>query len=703
MALQRTILLGLVALIVLAPLPFGSVETWSRSCLAGACLGLGLLWVIGRRRSGLPPLPWKDPVLLAGALFMTVGVAQSIPVPRPVLQSLSPRAVDIRDRYEAPAEPRSIAQQGRPRPFAGSRPISLDPWATRRAILWFMALLLVVLITIDLAAQDFSRRALVAGLVLSGGFQAIYGLVEYVTSRQQIFGYAKRFYTDVATGTFINRNHFAGYLAMTMPLAIALASGFAVRLRGGGRPDRETDPVMTSGRDLYLASALLMLALTMATALAASQSRMGILSAFLSIMAASLFIIWRSRQMAYAIASLLLAGGTVMVLLQGQVGRAIVERFAVLNDSMQSIVGRGKIWSETIALGKEFPWLGIGWGAYPAVIPAFRDGGLGSSYDHAHNDYLELFAEAGWLGCAVALAGVVLILLPIVRKPAARPDYGLLGFGVAAGVVAIGLHSLTDFNLAIPANALTFSVLVGLLIAWRRIPAPALAPQRTGYRPVIEWRTSSAVVILGIAALSALAPALPYARRPPASPAIDDDGARDPELSEQRLGLLLDGGNPERLLRAGASVGRHAQADMQALIELNPQGPFSNITMDYIEQRLQTAGELVSQSIRQLPTSAPGHLVLADLSVSRCALASLVAQTELDCMAPAVAELTAAVEVNPMSAMTHGKAAKLYLAAWPMLKEEARSRAGDVIRVALSSPRRDSDLLDAAVRRGFQP
>jgi hypothetical protein len=470
-----------------------------------------------------------------------------------------------------------------------------------------------------------------------------------------------------------------------------------------GRADQEARLAKASGRDLYIASALLMLALTMATALAASQSRMGMLSAFLSIMAAGLLIVWRSRQTVYAIASLLLGGGTVMVLLQGHAGRALIDRFAILHHSMQNIVGRWQIWTDTVGMGREFPLLGIGWGAYPAVIPVFRDGGRGSSYDHAHNDYLELFAEAGLLGSVIAAAGIILILVPFIRRPTARPDYGLLGYGAAAGVMAICLHSLTDFNLAIPGNALTFSVLVGLLVSWRRVPTPTLAAGQTGRRRVLDWRTSSTVLGLGVAALLALSPVMPYASRPSAQPAIDDERDRNLEMNSQRVRMILDRGNPQRLLSLAAAVGRHAQADMQALIDLSPQGPFSDVTMKYIDRRLERAGVLVSQSVRQRPTSAPAHLALADLNVSRCAVTSLVEQSELDCMGPAVAELAAAVEVNPMSAKTHEKAARLYLTAWPLLKEEERALASDVIRVALTSPRRDPDLLEAAVLRGFEP
>ena len=59
-------------------------------------------------------------------------------------------------------------------------------------------------------------------IAASGTFQAVYGSVEYLTGHQHIFGYAKEFYVQQATGTFINRNHFASYLAMTLPMAMGV-------------------------------------------------------------------------------------------------------------------------------------------------------------------------------------------------------------------------------------------------------------------------------------------------------------------------------------------------------------------------------------------------------------------------------------------------------------------------------------------------
>src|SRR2546422_832101 len=176
MGTQRA-LLGLVLLLLaLAPLPFGSVQPWPRAALAAACLLGGALWVVWRAQRGMTLLPWKDPVLVAGLVFALFGAVQAVPLPRSLLAALSPRALELRDRYEPNptiATGVGIASGAQSSPGTTWRSLSLYPWATRRSVLWFIACLTALLVTVDVAAVESSRRAILWALAGSGAFQAI--------------------------------------------------------------------------------------------------------------------------------------------------------------------------------------------------------------------------------------------------------------------------------------------------------------------------------------------------------------------------------------------------------------------------------------------------------------------------------------------------------------------------------------------------
>jgi len=665
MSTQRALLGLLLFLLAAAPLPFGSVQPWPRTALAAGCLLSGALWVVWRARRGLTALPWKDPILIAGALFALYGAAQALPLPRGLLAAASPKALELRERYEpGPAATAGVAAAAESR--ISWRPASLNPWATRRSVVWFLACLTALLVTVDLAAFEPARRAIITTLAASGAFQAIYGLAEYFSGHQQIFGYVKRYYTEVATGTFINRNHYAGYLEMTLPLTIALAATAILRLRGARADDR--------GRRAFHAAIVLIVALVMATALVCSRSRMGIASMTLAVVGVAFLLGGRGRGRWYAAASLIVAGATLLVFSQGEAASPLFDRFALVFDELKGAVGRGEIWSQTVAMTRAFPLVGAGLGTFPSVFPAFRTTGEGTFLDHAHSDYLELAAEVGALGCLIVLAGGLFVLVSLAGRRPASETQSHLGYAVLTAVVALAIHSLTDFNLAIPSNALALAVLLGLTLRWARTPAlVSAAPRESAGRPPL--RAAAPIGLFVVAALAAVIPAVAGGKGP-----------------------------AERAFRAAAQSGGPAISDLEAYLRVHPDDadPAAE-TGRYLEKRILQALATQSEGLRHEPLSSNAHLQMARLSIARCAAASIAADEPDDCRAVWMGELRSTLALAPMSSAAYAEVGRLLLGAWPILGPEGRYQAAPIIERAQALNPSDPDLRGNLAALGEAP
>ena len=231
---------ALLILLLLAPLPFGCIEDWSRWTLI-TLLGLTFCGFL------LVRAPWRltgrDQLALCAGVTLVVWMAfQTLPLPPSVLAAASPSAsalyshavpgygeLDPRGYLYPdvrPADPDSgpSVQWITPR-FGTWRSLSLSPYVTYRILCQTAALLLFLVMCLSLFHQPRHRVTLAIALVISGAFGAIYGILETATGHQHIFGYEKRYYTDVATGTLVNRNHFAAMLNLALPLGVALVLG----------------------------------------------------------------------------------------------------------------------------------------------------------------------------------------------------------------------------------------------------------------------------------------------------------------------------------------------------------------------------------------------------------------------------------------------------------------------------------------------
>ena len=343
------------------------------------------------------------------------------------------------------------------------RGASLVPWSTQASGLALLPVLAVFLAT--RASSERQRARLVFLVLVLATLQALLGLVQYGT--QDPLLYLGMEPSSNAVGTYPNRNHFAGLFEMAFPLAAALfAANFGhdvhAQRRYHGHGLRAAFASIGSTQvNRYLV--YMMLLVLFGVAAVFSRSRTGITLLIVGIVVSALAFAPRlgGKQ------SLRTVGGVMVLLVACATAIGLVpvlERFTQQDPITDA---RWSIAQATInGIGTFFP-LGAGQGTFPEVFRRFHPGDVPLFVNSAHNDYLEWLFDGGALaGLAIVLVAA-LIVLRVVRTARMNgwPRDRYLRIGAVIGIGLIALHSLVDYNLRIPANAILFAFLMGLLFA----------------------------------------------------------------------------------------------------------------------------------------------------------------------------------------------------------------------------------------------
>jgi O-antigen ligase len=343
--------------------------------------------------------------------------------------------------------------------------LSIAPYQTASHLLLFVTYLTAFYLVLLVCQNRNGKKRLFYALVALGAFEAFYGLVQYLTGWQQIFAYVKKYYLEDATGTYINRNHFAGLLEMVLPLAVALTLGWASKLRLAAQRSEAKARTILSASELLPLILSLFLAVTIFIALIFSRSRMGIISALASLVAilaltGSSLPSKRIRTVAAALFFLAVIGIVIWV-----GSDPVVTRFEILGQEYSHPgENRISIWRDTFKLIRQHPWFGTGLGTFSVAYTSVQTVFLDHLVDHAHCDYLEAVSELGLPGGILLFGSVFWIVAGAVQRYRKIEDGfdAAVCLGCIGSIIAILVHSLADFNLYIPANALVFTVTLAL-------------------------------------------------------------------------------------------------------------------------------------------------------------------------------------------------------------------------------------------------
>ncbi|MHB8763277.1 MAG: O-antigen ligase family protein, partial [Deferrisomatales bacterium] len=457
----------LVFALVFAPLAFGAVEPWSRAVVELSCLAALWLFLWGKRGEGAPGLV-RVPGLWPLLGLLSFAALQLVPLPLAVVEALSPAAA--RAYADALGAPEWVR-------------LSLHPRATASELLRLAAYAAAYLLSVQLLSDRERLRTTAAAVVWLGAGVAFFAVAQHLVPNGKLYWLRTASQGGAFFGPFVNRNHYAGFIGMLAPLAVALCLHYRPRHRFGSWRERLVytwgDP-KGSAHVLLTAAAVLM-----ATSVFLSLSRGGIASLCLStlVLGAALALRARGGRAGWAVAAL----SAAVLLGVGWFGWApVLERFDALRDAQGAFWDhRFQYWRDAAGAARDFAAVGSGFGSFERVFRGYRTLVGPFTVEHAHNDYLELLVEGGWVGLGLAGWFVGAVAWAAVRRLRLREEsYAIyLTLGALAGLVSILAHSAVDFNLHVGSNGLLFFFLAGLAVSGAhtrlRGPAPTyLAPWR---------------------------------------------------------------------------------------------------------------------------------------------------------------------------------------------------------------------------------
>lgn len=443
-ALERVLRAGLLLIVIFTALAHGVVEAWSALLFQWSVAALFFLWVCQvyqarRLELAIPSVAWP----LCG--LIVVGAIQS---------------VTWLDR-------------------AGlRRSLSYDVEATRRTVIMLLCLLICLLIAAHFLRGKEALQMLAHFLPLYGMSLALLALLQHFTAPHSILWW-REIRHQSPFGTFINRDHFAGYLELLAGVPVAL---IATRVMRG------------EWRFLYLVAALLM-----GLAVILTLSRGGALSLLIELLCIAALAQRRAAQLGkeagharFGRTSLLgvaTVGSVLAAIVAGILwigAEPLINRFATGNPASSDLskaqsfeMARGTIWRDTWLIIRAQPWLGAGLGAYETAwhIHGVDENESGGVAAQAHNDYLQVLADTGVVGGVLLLGFLVIVLRAMLASTRLRdPLQAGLAIGCSGGLLGLLVHSFFDFNLQLVSHALLFLVLCVVLVTIQATVESGVAP-----------------------------------------------------------------------------------------------------------------------------------------------------------------------------------------------------------------------------------
>ncbi len=445
--------------LVISPLLFGAVHTYAYSMIFILILAASLLLVVHNIRKdyktglGYFQYPRTGLNFLFFSIF-TLLVLQVLPLPSFLVGLLSPQALDVKTQAAELTGKKQIITLA---PYIYPVRLSLIRWTTYGLFFFGLSQVLNARKRIEI---------LCLCILITATFTSLYGIYQAYSGDNMIWWFAG--YGGDVRGTYINRNHFAGFMAMALMLAAAYASSVRTsflqnNFTAASNSKGDAAKLLSSEQVFSKRALIVFCGVMIGLGLALSASRGGIISAAFGLLLMGTLFVYRKSHRRNGLIVLLL------FLFIGGYGFWVGLEHAIVrfqSDQLQtSLEGRFRYAQKTMEVFKDYKLTGVGVGNFQHAYPQYQaPKDMGLLIDYAHDDWAQLLAEAGFLGLILTVSGIIVFVFKTVRLWLERKDHKAIALGVLPPVmfITVGIHSWVDFNMHIPANILMLGAILAV-------------------------------------------------------------------------------------------------------------------------------------------------------------------------------------------------------------------------------------------------
>ena len=425
---------GLIAIIFLTPLAFGTVEVWSIAVLEIIVALLFIFWILSDKEGFKQTVLSNKTFLLPLVIYFLFVLFQIAPLPKLVLKVFSINSYNLYN------DTLSIFSEW------DWRALSVNFYITYIEIIRLFAYLLFFVLILGNAKAKNKINRLIFAIIFSGFIIALIGIIQKYTWNYKLLWFRKLSFDSSPFGPFVNRNHAAGYLSMIVPLVIGQ---------------------LLVTKDIGKKVLLGFIASIISAGIFISLSRGGIICFLWTIFTMCvLLVIFGNKLKSFVI---MLSIAIFLVVFVNWLGKdEIVKRVATIGyiEGIDSVNIRTDIWRDTLKIVKDFPVTGTGLGTFSHIFPKYKNMKLQLFFTHTENDYLQLLSETGLVGFLTFIAFLLLFTMKSIKRLIKERDIQnrevlICFFSSYFGIL---IFSFLDFSLHITANALLLMFIISLTI-----------------------------------------------------------------------------------------------------------------------------------------------------------------------------------------------------------------------------------------------